>query len=436
MKKRKDGRYERKIYLGKKEVLDSDGMPVLDENGRPVFKKEYQTIIGTKDEVEEKYLLVKVQLGQGIDVKAANDRFSLWADRLIANKEAQGLSPGHIVRLKNDRKHLAPLDAIPISKITIGDIQAIIDNLARIHHKDPTRPWKEKSPPLAKKTLLSIKQTASQIFKLAVASRVLTYNPADFVTIPKNAAQEKREALTDEQQGWVSAPLMVKVNGELVDHRARRAAMIMLYAGLRRGELLALTWADIDLKARTIRVNKTIRYEINQPIIRHGAKTDASMRTVRMPKLLCKYLTAEKKKDSCMYVIHTRDGSIMSQSAWKRMWESYMTELNVAYGYTEKEKEKKNITSSHNPRGLEMRINTFTPHQLRHTCCTLMYFAGVDVLVASKQMGHADVQTTLRIYTHLDEEFGNKDLDKFDKFLGSSDVRQTTKKETKKRGNA
>ena len=51
-----------------------------------------------------------------------------------------------------------------------------------------------------------------------------------------------------------------------------------------------------------------------------------------------------------------------------------------------------------------MRIEPFTPHQLRHTFCTLMYFAGVDVLTARDQMGHKDISVTLGIYTSLDKK--------------------------------
>lgn len=50
-----------------------------------------------------------------------------------------------------------------------------------------------------------------------------------------------------------------------------------------------------------------------------------------------------------------------------------------------------------------MRIDAFTPHQLRHTFCTLMYFAGVDVMTARDQMGHKDISVTLGIYTALDK---------------------------------
>ncbi|MDL2324020.1 site-specific integrase [Ruminococcaceae bacterium OttesenSCG-928-A16] len=399
MKKRKDGRYSLQFVIGREQAFDDNGDILLDKKGRPVIKYKRYTVYGaTQKEVNEAAAQAKIDFGKGIDIAAANDNFSLWATRFIQNKKAQGLSPGHITRLNSNLKHLAPLNLLPISKITIGDIQAIIDTLAQ---------WQDGKPPRAKKTLLGIKQAAGQIFKLAIASRVITYNPAEFITIPKTAKQNKRTALTDEQQRWVRE----------TEHRAKRAAMIMLYSGLRRGELLALTWADINLDNNTIAVNKSVIYESNQPILKHSAKTASSIRTVKIPVLLGEYLAGEKAKDNCLYVVHSRNGLLMSESAWSRMWESYMAALNLKYGYSAAERENENITSVHNPNGLQIKIPTFTAHQLRHTFCTMMYLAGVDVLVASKQMGHADVQTTLRIYAHLSEEHKNTDLKKLDDML-------------------
>lgn len=69
------------------------------------------------------------------------------------------------------------------------------------------------------------------------------------------------------------------------------------------------------------------------------------------------------------------------------------------------------------PGGLPMRIEPFTPHQLRHTFCTLMYFAGVDVLTARDQMGHKDITVTLGIYTALDKKFKKKKINRLDTYL-------------------
>jgi len=72
--------------------------------------------------------------------------------------------------------------------------------------------------------------------------------------------------------------------------------------------------------------------------------------------------------------------------------------------------------SKHNPHGIPISID-FTAHCLRHTYATLLYKAGVDVLTAQYLLGHADVQTTLGIYTHLDAELKQRGLDKLNDYL-------------------
>ncbi len=91
-----------------------------------------------------------------------------------------------------------------------------------------------------------------------------------------------------------------------------------------------------------------------------------------------------------------------------------MADLNAKYGYHGEESKKR-------PGGLPMRIEPFTPHQLRHTFCTLMYFAGVDVLTARDQMGHKDISVTLGIYTSLDKKFKKKKINRLDSYLKKTD---------------
>lgn len=94
-----------------------------------------------------------------------------------------------------------------------------------------------------------------QIMQRAVG-RVIASNPVDLVqlTEPGHKAEQRR-ALTDEEQRWIwDTP-----------HRGQPVAVIMILSGLRRGELAALTWNDVDLKGRTITVNKTMEYPPNQP---------------------------------------------------------------------------------------------------------------------------------------------------------------------------
>ena len=65
-------------------------------------------------------------------------------------------------------------------------------------------------------------------------------------------------------------------------------------------------------------------------------------------------------------------------------------------------------------------IPNITAHWLRHTFATMLYFAGVDLLTAKEQLGHSDIKTTLEIYTHLDNQFKRKSMDKLDRYLSKN----------------
>lgn len=104
---------------------------------------------------------------------------------------------------------------------------------------------------------------------------------------------------------------------------------------------------------------------------------------------------------------------MMSEASWKRLFSSYMIDLNLQYG---------NFVVKPNkfaPKKSSLMIQPFTPHDLRHTFCTIMYEAGVDVLVAKEQMGHSDVSITLGIYTHLNAEHKKSDISKLEKYLAN-----------------
>ncbi len=69
------------------------------------------------------------------------------------------------------------------------------------------------------------------------------------------------------------------------------------------------------------------------------------------------------------------------------------------------------------PEKIPLSIPYFTPHILRHTFATMLYLSGVDIMTAKEQLGHADIQTTLNIYTHLDSTYKEKKIQKLDVFL-------------------
>ena len=311
-------------------------------------------------------------------------------DSLIAVKKAKGISQKSLARYEDNKNHWGPLLCIPAAELRSDDFQKVLNSLAD---------WHDGKPPLSHFTLTNLRSSAKAAYDLAIPEIVL-YNPITKVTCPAGAPAEPREPITEEQQQWIRE----------TPHRAQRAAMLLLYSGLRRGEATALTWADVDLDDATITVSKGYNFGGKKT---KTPKTPAGTRVVSIPKVLVEYLKTQQ--DGCLYVLHNPKGERMTEQGWKQLWKSYMCDLNVKYGYDGKQNKNR-------PGGLPMVIDTFTPHQLRHTFCTLMYFAGVDVLTARDQMGHKDISVTLGIYTALDKKFKKKKINRLDAYLKKQSV--------------
>lgn len=382
--KRKDGRVKASIYLG-------DGK----------YKYVYAS---SNRELEHKVQEIKLQLGKGIDVSAERDTFGQWAERWLKLKKLE-VSNGRYNTYSYRVKNLAPIASMQIGKIRTSDIQDVIISLSADGY--------------ALKTLKDVKNAASQIFRLAVDNRVIDYNPAVSVKLPAEAPKETRRALTAEEQQWILAPS---------ENRGKRAAMIMMYAGLRRGELIPLLWTDINLEKKTINVNKAVEMINGKSVVKNFTKTAAGMRTVYIPQVLADFLSNEPRNNS-LFVCPNASGGMMSESAYKRLWDSYLAELNFKFGdfsgiiVSNKESGISEPyckpQSRFAPKKIPFVIPRITAHMLRHTFITLMYIADVDLLTAKEQAGHADVQTTMEIYTHLDSIYKSKQIEKLDKYLSN-----------------
>ena len=119
-----------------------------------------------------------------------------------------------------------------------------------------------------------IKMTLVQIFNSAIDDKLLHENVAKKATPPKRHKAEKR-VLTDLEKEAIKKADFTQTERALV--------MLLFYFGLRRGEVLALTKSDINLKKKLLIVNKTVVFDVNTPIIKTGAKSDAGNREIPIP---------------------------------------------------------------------------------------------------------------------------------------------------------
>lgn len=382
-KKRADGRYRVQIYLGR------------DELGRKQYKSVYAK---SPADLKEKELAVRLQLGRGLNVLSQRDGFNVWADDWLHLKEKEGIT----CRQMDNYRRTVKLWKEELQGYEIGQVRA--DDIERVLLALSNRG-------LAQRTISLYRSAIRQIMQRAVG-RVISTNPGKQVSFTAAGRQgEQRRALTAEEQQWIwDTP-----------HRAQPVAVIMMLFGLRREELAALTWNDVDMETRTITVNKVMQYDSNGiPSLRHITKTAAGMRTVDIPQRLADYMQGMPKDN--LLVIHSARGTVMTESAWTKLWKSYMRLLNEKYGTRTPADMERMKSSRPGSKRLDMTIPNITMHWLRHTFCTLMYLSGVDVVQACAQMGHANVSTTLRIYTHLDAIHKRKSVDKLDLYLSGKKV--------------
>ena len=152
--------------------------------------------------------------------------------------------------------------------------------------------------------------------------------------------------------------------------------VICLYSGIRIGELLALTWEDIDFDNRLMSINKSVysTYIDGKRCVFVGTpKTQSSERILPIPRQLIPVLKAIKKKSKSPYVIHTRFNTMVGTRSYQKTFQSILRKLNIP---------SKNF------------------HSLRHTFATHALEFGMDVKTVSELLGHKDPIITLSRYTH------------------------------------
>ena len=272
--------------------------------------------------------------------------------------------------------------------------------------------------PYSKKIMIDHINVGSNIFEFALDNEIINCrNPFQRKRkrIPKNAPVERRTPIDDIQK-----ELILRVY-----HQAQIAAVIMLYCGLRRGELIALEWSDIDLIGKQIAVTKSAE-RINSNAFTVTAHTkNGKDRYVPIPDNILPFLKLERfNSNGRNLVCSQKCGQLHTESSWKWMWNSYQTKLNYQHYSDTMRKIGRAPKGYTSPTGIPHLLDRFTAHQLRHTYCTMLYHAGVDLKTASLLMGHSDIKITLEIYTHLDEKFKKFNIEKLNQYIADDKTNQ------------
>ena len=261
---------------------------------------------------------------------------------------------------------------------------------------------------LSARSVKALRTVYRQIYQQAIIDehfgQYVKSNPAVNVPLPRNAAPAvQREAPDDEIIDAIRANATTAYFGLF--------AMFLISTGFRRGEALAVTWGDIDFKAKTISCSKQVVFRNTAHI--DDVKTKSGVRTVPLLPDLAKVLKRPKKAKDTEYVFPAEDGSFFSQASFERHWNHYCKDQGFKVCVLE---EPRVSLQKHKYIHREYK-NTLTPHVLRHGYATMLYDAGVDAFTAQKLLGHAHIETTLAVYTHLSQRKKDESIQKLDAYV-------------------
>jgi integrase len=325
----------------------------------------YVTLKGSKAEAQKEAAKVLAAVATGTHVDPSTETVTAFVERWLADWADDNVSNKTWVRYAQLlRKHLcARFGLVPIQKLRPADLQALYAATARAGLADRTR--------------LHLHRVIHTMLKHAVQWGVVARNVAGLVDAPRVKGKEI-EILSPAQVSIVLQALRGKP--------AYPIAALALGSGLRRSELLALRWSDVDLDGGSLRVEQSLEQTKRGGLVFKAPKTRHGRRTVTLARSTIAVLREHRKvqqehrlffglgkASNDALVFTSEDGSPYLPSTLTLQWKRAMR----AFGL--------NVTL----------------HSLRHAHASALIAAGLDVLTVSRRLGHGSPAITLGVYGHL-----------------------------------
>ena len=266
----------------------------------------------------------------------------------------QGLIAMHIVPTLGD---------LDISTLDRKEIQFFLSQ----QRKDGNIRNGEKLSATSTNMMLSVLNLA---FEYGCDMGYIEENPCVRVRRTKSEAK-KVEAFTVEEQRAIETEII-----HCSDNRLH-GVLLCLYSGLRIGELLGLTWNDVDLERGVIKITKTVYREKdnhgNWQLCIDTPKTKASDRVIPVPEYIVEMLKQDRENAETPYIVENKKGERMSIRSYQYIFEKLTERAGVR------------------------KLNF---HSLRHTFATRAIECGMDIKTVADIMGHQNASITLNRYAH------------------------------------
>lgn len=400
-----------------------------DNRGRNLFKGEGQRSDGryyyqyknslnkskviyswTLEELRKREKEIQKDLADSIDETAAkmslNQLFELYLS-LKDKENFQDSTKDDYLGLWNNH----------IRNTELGNAQ--IKNIKTSHIKRFYKELKEKG--LSNSTIKKFNTILRPSFELALDDDMIRKNPVKKDCVKKYKGEKNvREALTRDEQkkmlDFVESSNVYKIYAPMLRY--------MLGTGCRIGEVIGITWDDIDMKSRSININHQLKYKKKEDgktgFMIASPKTDAGKRIIPMTTEVYNALIMQKRYRLFLgtprdfevdgyknFVFVTKNGRPIAPNGFNNAMKNIVSAYNKLEEKKAREEKRKPVLLPH-----------VSAHIFRHTACTRMAEAGMEIKALQYIMGHSNAAVTLDVYTHVHErEIVEEEMTKMEKAM-------------------
>ncbi|MBQ9851754.1 MAG: site-specific integrase [Ruminiclostridium sp.] len=357
IRQRPDGRWEARVTIG-----TDPG------TGKPIRRSIYGS---TQNEVRKRMTEILRDLDKGVYQAPNKTTVGVWMDEWMEtfckNKVKPLTYQSYTGIIKN---HIKPaMGAVELQSVKGTHIQRLYNTMT--------------GKGLSGKTVKNASAVLHKAFGMAVKQGIIQANPCDSAELPK-AERHEIKPLTDEEiPQFLSA---------IESNPMRNAYALCLFAGLREGEALGLSWGQIDFEKGRITISQQLQKEKNKGGKYYIAPSTKSgkPRTIEPPAITFDYLKAEK--------VRQLENRLKAGPLWDNQNDLVFTsETGKNLTFPTFYKWFKRIAAS-------IGRPEARPHDLRHTAATVAIASGADIKSVQDLLGHATASFTLNVYAHTSEQ--------------------------------